>query len=532
MATAGLAGFPAGAGVLAFIAGALGFALLGSARTMSVGADSTIAPLFAGALAVSAAPFSGGYEARAGALALGTALALIAAGGLRLGWLADLVSRPVMAGFMTGVAVRVGLTQVVELLGGSRPAGVVAAVHALPSLVFRADLVSVGLGLGVAALIVGAERINRRLPGPLLAIGLAVAAAAGLKALGIDTPRLGAGAAGLTLGPRLHLLSVAELRETFSLALVVAVIVMVQTAATARTFAPNGEEPDLNADLLGLGAANLTAGLLGAFPVNASPPRTALLEAGGARSQLANLTAAAAAALLLILGGDLLGQIPKAALAGLLLFVAGRILPLATLADLARRTPAEFSLAGLTALLVLLLPIQTGVALGVLLSLAHGVFTVTRAAPVVFVRQAGGTVWWPAEGQAGVRVEGVLVLGFQAPLSFMNAALFRRGLEAALETAPPAALVVLEASSIVEIDYTAALALLAVIKTAKAQGLTFAVARLESVRAGAAFNRFGVVDALGPGRIFRSVEEAVRTLRPAAAAREGERAPPPPAGGS
>jgi sulfate permease, SulP family len=197
-----------------------------------------------------------------------------------------------------------------------------------------------------------------------------------------------------------------------------------------------------------------------------------------------------------------------------LLFVAQRILHLGTFADILRRTWGEFGLALATAILIIVLPIQMGVTAGIFLSLAHGMFITTRARPIVFERVPGTTVWWPAcHNQPGEAGDGVMVMGFQAPLSFLNAYDFRRGMLAAIEGRPKSArLMVLEASSIVEIDFTAAKVLCGVIAAAKAAGLAFAVARLESVRAQAAFERFGICEALGEGRLFQSVQAAVEAL--------------------
>jgi MFS superfamily sulfate permease-like transporter len=264
----------------------------------------------------------------------------------------------------------------------------------------------------------------------------------------------------------------------------------------------------------------MLAGLFGAFPVNASPPRTAIVCETGGRSQYAGLVAALAVLLLAAFGAGLLAYVPAAALAGILLFVAQRIFHAATFAELMRRSPSEFGLALLTLLLMMVLPIQTGVTLGIGVSLIHGVFTTTRARPILFEPVADSTVWWPAP-KADLHTlipEPVLVMGFQAPLSFLNAYDFRRGILDAVERhAGKTRLFVLEASSIVEIDFTASKVLLDVIARTRAAGMDFAVARMESVRAQTAFDRFGVTAVLGQDHIFQSVDAAVRRLGPSAA---------------
>ena len=306
----------------------------------------------------------------------------------------------------------------------------------------------------------------------------------------------------------------------------VALVVMMQTAATTRAFSGEDEEPDVDRDFIGLGAGGLLAGLFSAFPVNASPPRTAIVAETGGASQLTGLLAALAVALLAIFGARLLTYAPIAALGGVLLFVAQRIFRVGVFVQLARRTPAEFALAALTMGLIVVLPVQTGVAVGVFLSLLHGVFIITRARPIVFERAPNSTVWWPASPtRPGETRAGVLVMGFQAPLSFLNAYDFRHGVLDAIRAGQGGLrLFVLEASSIVEIDFTASAVLAGVIAAARADGVDFAVARLESVRAQAAFDRFGLTVLLGEDHLFHSVEQAIHAPRPPAAASAGQAA--------
>lgn len=519
MATARLGGFSPQIGFFAFVAAAIGFSVFGSSRQMSVGADSTITPIFAGSLALMAASGSPQYGQLAAALGLMVGLVLVLAGVFRLGWIADLLSTPVITGFLAGISLHIMLSQAPALLG--LPEGSGDVFHRLAAIagdLGGVNLAAVGVGVGVFAVTFGAEKLSPRIPGALIAL---VGATVATVALGLD--RHGLAVLGQTPGglPKfaLPLLHPETLLRLVGLALVVSLVVMVQTAATARSFSAEGEEPDIDRDYIGVGAASALAGLFGAFPVNASPPRTAIATQSGGRTQFTSLAAAAAVLALVLFGTALLRRAPTAALAGVLMFVAMRIFHVGVLAELWRRTRGEFLLAVITLLMIVLLPIQTGVAVGIFFSLAHGVFSITRVRPIVFERAPGTTVWWPAsEAKPGERAPGVLVMGFQAPLSFLNATDFRKGMEAAIAAGEGAArLLVLEASSIVEIDFTAAAALNAVIDIAKASGMDFAVARLESVRAQAAFDRFGVSARLGDDHIFRTVEEAVRALAKAPA---------------
>ena len=234
-------------------------------------------------------------------------------------------------------------------------------------------------------------------------------------------------------------------------------------------------------------------------------------ETGG-QSQLAGLAAGAIVLALLAFGTGLLQHVPDAALGGILLFVALRIIRVKQIVTIYRQSFSEFLLIVATAALIIVLPIQQGAFLGIVLSLLHGIWSTTRARLVEFERVPGTTIWWPAHPHiTGERIAGVAVIGLQAPLSFLNAPGFRSDVTKVLGTTTPQ-LLVLEASGMVEIDFTAAQILLDVFKACSEQGVTVALARLESVRAQDAFERFKLFDALPREHVFHSVDEAVRKL--------------------
>ncbi|HYM03495.1 MAG TPA: solute carrier family 23 protein, partial [Stellaceae bacterium] len=306
-----------------------------------------------------------------------------------------------------------------------------------------------------------------------------------------------------------------QLVHLVPLALIIATLVMAQTAATTRSFMSDpGEPPDVNRDFIGVGAGNILAGLFGAFPVNASPPRTAIVSETGGRSQIAGLAAAALVLGLVTFGARLLPHVPQAALAGVLIFIAFRIFRVREMVVIYRQAFEEFVLFVVTMVAIVVLPIETGVAGGIVLSLMHGMWTATRAQLVEFVKVPGTSIWWaPSAGLKGETLLGVVVIAFQAPLSFLNAYEFRRSVLSAIARRPdPPSLVVLEASNIVAIDYTASKILVEVVSHCRASGIAFAVARLESLRAQEALSRFGIIDILGRDRLFHSVDEAVRSL--------------------
>ena len=513
MATARLAGLGPQIGFLALIAGAVGFALFGANRWISVGADSTIAPIFAGGLAIVAASGKADYAASAAALAVAVGLILVVAGGFRLGFIADLLSIPVTTGFLAGIAVHILASQAPALLGVDGPTGpMIQRFLALAANAGAGNPWTLAIGIGVFAMTFIAERLDPRIPGALIAIVLAtlLTAALHLETRGVST--LGAIPAAAPVFS-IPFISFETFRDVVPLALIVSVVVMVQTAATTRSFVFDpAAGPDVNHDFIGVGASNLIAGFTGAFPVNASPPRTAVVAATGGVSQLAGLVCAAIALALSLFGGDLLKHVPHAALAGVLLFIALRIVRVGVMADVWRRSKAEFALIVVTILAIIVLPIEQGVGLGIMLSVVHGVWTTTRASTVEYERIPGTSIWWPksATGQ-GETLPGVSVIGLQAPLSFLNAYQFQH----ALQTLPISGLrlVVIEANAIVEIDYTGARILGDEITRLRAKGVEVAFARLESVRAQASFVRQGLEDLIGKDHLFHSVEEAIAALR-------------------
>ncbi len=513
MATARLGGFAPQIGFFAFVAGSVAFAVFGGNRFLSSGADSTITPIFAGGLAALAATGSPDYATLAAALALMVGLMLAASGIFRLGWIADLLSIPVTIGFLTGISAHILISQLPAILGLPGPEG-----PTLQRLVTLAEHLgdtngfTLIIGLGVLAIIALSEQIDARIPGALIGLALAAAAVVLLRLESRGVSVLGTisvTAPALTI----PVVSVSRLTSLLSLSLIISVVVMVQTAATTRSFPtdPN-EPPDVDRDFIGVGVGSIFAGLIGAFPVDASPPRTAVVSETGGRSQIAGLVAVAIVIALLAFGTSLLHRIPTAALGGVLLFVALRIIRFRQIATVARQSFGEFLLILVTAAAIIVLPIEQGVGLGIALSLLHGIWSTTRARVRPFERVPGTSIWWPVSPNfPGEQEAGVLVAGFQAPLSFLNAYDFRRDILAALKSSPQKVrLLVLEATGIVEIDFTAAQVLTEVINQCHEDGVDFAVARLESTRAQEAIVRFGIAALLGPARQYQSVEEAIR----------------------
>lgn len=517
MATAKLGGLSPEIGLAVFVIAAVAFAVFGQNRQLSVGADSTITPIFAGAFgAMGLASAERAHFAAALALMVGALVA--AAGAFRLGRIADLLSKPVVTGFLAAISVHIVLSQAPIVLGVAPVSGPVwERLQQLWAEAPRAQWPPIGFALGTFAFVSLGEKINSRLPSALIALVGATLLTTGfaLDARGLQV--LGALHGGFP-GPQWPGLSIDAVQPLVGLALMLALVVMVQTGATTRAF--NSEEADVNRDFVGVGAAGIAAGLFGAFPVNASPPRSALVTEAGGRSQWASLFAGAAVLLLLLFGERLLARTPVAALAGVLLFIAVRLVHVTDLRAMLRRAPEEFALALATLVLIVALPIQTGVAAGIFMSLAYGVFTNARARLVPFEHVPGTSIWWPEARNApgGEQVPGVLVMGFQAPLSFLNAHEFQLSVTSLIASASSKIrLFVLEASGVIQLDFTAAEILKSLIAQLRAEGVDMAVARLESVHARSDFDRFEITEALGADHLFHSVAEALAQLANASA---------------
>lgn len=513
MATAKLGGFAPQIGFFAFFAGSLGFALLGSNRYLSCGADSTITPIFAGGLALMATSGTPDYQALAGALALLVGLLLMGAGIFRLGGIANLLSLPVMVGFLAGISVHIIVSQLPGVLGLPGPSGpTLQRIATLAREIGQSNVYTIAIGFGVLAIVAGAEKISARIPGAL--IGLVIATclviSGGLESRGVNVVGT---VTGTLPTPSLPLIAPEQWAKLVPLAFLIAIVVMVQTAATTRSFLSDPDRPaDVDRDFIGVGAGSFLAGFISGFPVNASPPRTGIVAETGGRSQLSGLVAASIVLLLLVFGAALLKHVPEAALGGVLLFVALRIIRVKQIVQVYRQSTGEFLLIVATAAAIVVLPIEQGVALGISLSLLHGIWSATRAHLVPFEQVPGTTIWWPVHPHApGETLPDIVVVGFQAPLSFLNAATFSSDVRKILQTETPR-LLVLEAGGIPEIDFTAAQALHDIFAICAHRQVTFAVARLESLRAQDAFERFGLYDVLPRDHVFHSVDQAVQTL--------------------
>lgn len=503
LATARLAGLPAAQGIAVFAAASLVMVLVARDRALSVGADSSIAPVIAAALAASAAPGSAALIA----LLVGLILCLVAA--LRLEAFARLLSLPVAAGMMAGIAIHIFVGRLPTALGlDIEAASPVKTFGAVWAGMDAARIEALALTCLVTALCLAGRAWSRRFPAPLFALALAALLAQWMDPEAALLARSTEIGEGWELAPAI--LRPEAALQALPAALVVAFLCLFQTTVVLRQGGGDAAADRRNA-IGAVGLANLAAAGIGGFAVNSSPPRTQILRDAGATGQLAGLGAAAISLAVLMLAPDLLALLPAAALAGVLVFVAIHIFPFGTFMRLVGKDPVEAAIAFAAMVLVTGLPLQSGLPLAILLSLIHATLPLFSERVVELSQQPGATVWWNRPQTAPeARRDDLLVLGLTSPLNFANAEGVIAAIRVAVagrERAPK--LLVLECAGLLSLDATAAETLIALIAEMRAAGIALSLARVESARARAQLARCGVLDILGPERMFDSVAEAV-----------------------
>jgi sulfate permease, SulP family len=509
LATSRLAGMPPITAFYAFVAGTVLFAILGSNPQMSVGADSTIAPLFAVGIAHLAPTGSPAFVDLVGILAVMVGVIVALVGLLRMGWIADFLSAPIITGFLAGVAIIIVVHQLPDLLGISAASG--STLHRIGEMAGQlghTNRWSLGIGVGTFALVAAARRVDRRFPGALVALvgSTLLVGALGLHANGVVV--LGSFAHG---APRFGLadFSWSAVGRMVPVAGVVALVILSQSAATTRAFADQGDYAvDVGRDFVGIGAGNIVAGLFGSFPVNASPPRTAAVVSAGGRTQAAGLGAAIGLAVLIPAAG-LLKDVPLATLAGVLIYVATKIFHVREVGAIARFDRFELGLTVVTLLTVAVVGVEQGIGVAVALAVLDRTRLSARPQLHVLGRLSGTTSWVPLSTGAAAQVPGVLVVLFATPLWYANAVHFRVELDGALSRAVQTpTLLVLDALGMSDIDFTGSRALSEVLDELDRHHITVTVARAgHHLREGLA--RSGLLERIGADRFFDSVDEAV-----------------------
>jgi MFS superfamily sulfate permease-like transporter len=496
-----LAGVDPVRGLWAMLPCLLLYALLGSSPQLSVGPESTTAVMTAAAIAPLAAGDGLVYGQLASVLAVLVGGLCFGAAACRLGFLAELLSRPVLVGYLAGVALLMIRGQLSTLAGGG------GAIHG-PTLL---------LGLGVLAFLLLLQWRFPRAPGPLLAMLLAVAVVAlgHLEQRGVAV--IGAIPAGLPqLGlPRPAALTPDTWKYLLSAAVGIALVGFSDNVLTARAFAARGGyRIEAQRELLALGAVNVGSGLVQGFPVSSSGSRTALGDALGSRSQRFSLVALAVVVLALLFLRPLLALFPRAALAAVVIYAALRLIDLGEFQRMRQFKRSEFRLALITLAGVLLTDILTGVALAVAFSVLDLFARLMRPNDAVMgevPRLAG--LHDVSDWEGATTIPGLLIYRYDAPLCFANAEHFRSRALAALEAEASAVRwFVLNAEAIVEIDITAADVLLELQNTLRQRGIRLAMARVKQDLY-QQLGRAGLVAAIGEESFFPTLPTAVAAFR-------------------
>jgi SulP family sulfate permease len=482
LAYADLAGVPPATGLWVAVVAMVVYALLGTSRQLSVGPESATAIMVAAAVAPIAAGDSDRYLVLAAGLALLVGVVCIAAFVLRLGFVADLLSYPVLIGYMAGVAVIMIVSQLGTITGIALDAE--APIDRVVELVGRLDEVqpvTLAIGLGVTAFLLLLRRLAPLAPGTLIAVigAAALVAIFGLEAQGVAVV---GPVPGQLPRPGIPALTMSDVTALIGSAAAIAFVGYTDVALTGRAFAARtGETIDANREFLALGAANVAAGLTAGFPLSASGSRTAIIDAMRAKSQVTGLVAAASVVIVVLLVPGLIALIPRAALAGIVIYAALRLIDVKGLRRLAGFRTTELGLAVAAIVGVLVFDVLAGILIAVGLSVAELFMRVARPPASVLGRVPGLAGLHDIDDYPDAKtIPGLVVFRYDAPLCFANAQDFRSHALAAVDEQPePVRWFLLNAEAIVELDVTSADAVRELISDLEERQVLFAMARVK-----------------------------------------------------
>jgi high affinity sulfate transporter 1 len=518
MAYAELAGLPAVTGLYTSILCLVGYAIFGPSKILVLGPDSSLGPMIAATIL----PLLGanGDPARAVALAsmlaLFTGAAMVLAGAGGLGFIADLLSKPTMLGYMNGLALTILVGQLPKLFGFSVDAdNFIGELAGFFSGVAAGEIVwaAAGVGIGSLVLIMVLQRYLPRLPAVLIAVVAAIIAttvfsleAKGVRLVGV----LPQGLPSFTI-PRVGWSDVLPL---IGGALGIALVALADTISTASAFAERqGEEVDGNREMVGLGAANLAAGLFQGFPVSTSGSRTAVAEQSGSKTQVTGLVGALVITLMLLLFPWLLQNLPQPTLAAVVIAASISLADIPATRRLWSQSRSELILS-LTAFAgVVLLGVLLGIVVAITLSVAN-----------VFRR-----TWWPYQATLGRRpgiagyhdvarhpdaeqLAGCTIFRFDAPLIFANARTFRDQVLALAKASPRPAWIIVAAEPLTDVDTTACDMLEDLVTDLDQQGVTLVFAEMKGPVKEKA-RQFGLGTTIPDDRFFPTLGTAVKAWR-------------------
>ena len=433
----------------------------------------------------------------------------------RLGFAANFLSRTVLVGFLTGVGIQVAAGQLPDMLGvtatgKSTLTKLVDIVRALPHV----RLSDLAVSIGVIVIVLAARRITRKIPGPLIAVIIAISVSRAVDLASRGVTVVGSVPRGL---PHLQLpaLGLHDAAGLLGAAASMFVVILAQSAATSRAYAAKYEEAfSEDTDLVGLGAANVAAAFSGTFVVNGSPTKTQMVDSAGGRSQLAQLTTAAVVQIVLLLLTGPLAYLPDAALAAVVFLIAIELIDVRGMRRILACRRHEFAIALLTTVAVVVLGVEEGIVLAVVASVIDHVRHTYHPLNSVLVKSPAGH-WQPAPVLPGARTEeGLVVYRFGTGLYYANASRLIDDVTALSAQGSPLRWIVLDGAAIGDVDYTAAAVLTRVIEHLRKRHIRIAFSAVFGpVRE--QLDRYGISAALGPGSYYDTPGEALEAFHTA-----------------
>ena len=520
IAYAEASGIPGINGLYATIVPLIAYAIFGPSRILVLGPDSALAAVI---LAV-VLPLSAGDPAQAvaigGMMAIVSGAVCVAAGVSRLGFITELLSKPIRYGYMNGIALTVILSQVPKLLGFSVGApGPVRQTIGIGEKVAAGatNVTALAIGGGALALILILKRWPR-LPAMLIAVAVAtivvgafdLAARAGISVVG-------ALPYGLPM-PRLPLVTANTLGQIVSGGVAVALVSFADTSVLSRTYAARLRTPvDPNQEMIGLGVANVAAGFFQGFPISSSSSRTPVAEAAGAKTQLTGVVGALAIAGLLVGAPALLANLPNTALAAIVIASAIGLIEVTDLARIYRIQQWEFWLSITCLAGVAIFGAIPGIAFAIVVAVIEFLWDGWRPHSAVLGRVAQVEGYHDIARYPDARVvPGLVLFRWDAPLFFANAEFFHeRVLDAIAKSPEPARWLVVAAEPVTSVDVTAADAICDLDDALRARGIEMGFAEMKDPVKDK-LKRFGIFTRFGEQRFFATIEEAVTAFRGAA----------------
>jgi high affinity sulfate transporter 1 len=495
------------------------FALLGSSRLLVVGADSATAAILAAGLAgagiAGLSPNSAEWLAWSSLVALVCAGLLLVARLLKLGFIGDFLSSSVLIGFLTGVGIQVFTGQIPDMLGVPKAKGNwFEQQWGMLTSIPDSSLTTFAFALGTVLIIVGCKRFAPKVPGAIIAVVLSI-----LLATVLDVAARGVAVVGKVQGgfPPIGLpagITWSDVPKVLGIAFSCFVLIVAQSAATSRSFAlKHGQRVDVNRDILGLSGANLAAGLSGTFVVNGSPTKTEILDEQKGRTQVANLTMSAVVLIVVLFATGLLTNMPKAVLAGIVFLIGLGLVDIAGLRRIQRRRFSEFVIACVTGFVVFAVGVEQGIILAIVLSILEIVRRAYGPADFVVGTGEGGERTYQAAKPGVQSAPGLVVFRYDAELFYANASRFADDVEAVIHSAPDKVRwLVLDCSSITDVDYSAGIALDGLIRYVHARDAHFALVRADD-RLLTTLRTYGVLDQIRPVHVFTTMDEAFTAYR-------------------